>query len=140
MPPTNVPVSVVANFSGVSYDPSTNQWSGDPTWNVPAKTAVRAGSNTIQWTLRPAAVPQGFVVSFPASLGIAFGTDWPYDDPGKQTDGTYTVNDTFTQPPASVDYEYTVNVVITSEANTTISKGFSYDPDIENEGGSLSIE
>lgn len=138
MPPTNVPVSVVVNLSSVSYNPTTQQWSGAPTWTVPHTTPVKAGTNTIQWTLRAAAVPSGFGTAFQAASGIAFRAGWPGGTPALQPGGTYTATDNFsTPPPTAVNYPYSVTIVVTSETNSSISTSFTLDPDVQNEAGSI---
>ena len=135
--PTIVPVSVVVNLHNVSYNPATQQWSGSPSWTVP-NTPVRAGTNTLQWTLRPASVPGGFAAAFPAASGIVFQAGWPGGTPARQPDGTYTATDNFaTPPPTTADYPYSVTIVVTSQTDSSISTSFTLDPDVENQAGSV---
>jgi len=133
-----IPVSVVVNFSAVSYNSTTNQWTGSPTFNVPATTPVQAGLNTIVWTLRPAAVPHGFDAVFDPGDGIAFDPGWPGGPPSMVSTTVIQANDDFTTPPpTSETFEYSVDVRLVSESNSTLWKDFSYDPDVENESANL---
>lgn len=136
-------VTVEVDFGGISYDPLTQTWTvppGTPVFTAPAKTKVKAGKNTIKWTVQPTGYQSGFVPSMPSSDGIEFGSDWTFGDPKQQSALVYTVEDDFDPPPPmDTDYEYTINVRLTSETDSSIFRTFSYDPEVENESTRLTV-
>jgi len=133
--PTIVPVNVVVNFNGVSYNPATQQWSGAPVFTVPPSVPVSSGDNTIAWNLQPAAVPGGFAAQFNATNGIVFDPGWVGGTPTQPNLTTYEAADNFQMAPGSDPeyYEYSINVSLTSRGNSAVTKSWSYDPDVENE-------
>jgi hypothetical protein len=137
VPPQNIPVTVHVDFKDIAYNTSSSTWSipaGKPKWTVPAKTPVQSGANLITWTLRSTNVPSGFSATFDTSDGIVFDAGWPGGAPSMQTTTTITATDDFEPGGATEDYEYSVNVVLTMDANSSVSHDFPYDPDVENEG------
>ena len=98
--------------------------------------AVPSGNNLITWTLHPAATPQGFSAAFDATSGIAFASGWPGGNPSLQGNGTYQCTDDFTPGPNNRSYYYSITVNLT---NGTVSKYFTLDPDIKNEGANTVI-
>ena len=140
--PNSVPINVVVNFRGITYDSATSTWTvpeGTPAWTVPQNTPVPAGDNLIQWNLRPAqgTIPDGFVASFPSSGAIAFGSDWVGGPPTPVDADTYTATDIFSAPPQDEYYEYGITVTLTSTTDSSIFRAFTYDPEVENEGANL---
>jgi len=140
--PNSVPINVIVNFTGITYDSGTNTWTvptGKPKWTVPHTTAVPAGDNDIQWNLQAVqgSVPSGFTAGFPTTGGIAFGSDWVGGPPTYVDADTYTATDNFTAPPQDESYDYSVTVTLTSTTDSTITKSFVKDPEVENEGSSL---
>lgn len=132
----SVSVIVVVNFNGVSYNASTGQWSGAPTWTVPPTQQVQSGENTITWSLQAAAVPRGFNAAF-TNGGIVFdpNDNWVGTTPVIASPTSVTCNDDFTIPAGDdpEDYEYSVFVSLTSANDPSITNTWSYDPDVENE-------
>lgn len=133
--PTNVPVPVVVNFNGVSYNATTKQWSGSPSFTVPPTTTITSGDNTITWTLQAAVVPQGFSATFPLTNPIVFDPGWVGGLPARQTPTTVQATDNFQLPVGSdpIQYPYAVNVSLVSNSDSTVTKTWNYDPDVENE-------
>ena len=137
--PKNVPIEV--DFTGISYNPASNQWivpPKTPVFTMEKKTKVKAGDNTITWTATGKNPPSGFTPSMPGPTGgIAFTADshWPYDQPKATAAMVYTVDDNFAEPPPKdTDYPYTVTVTLTSITDASVTRNFTYDPDVQNEG------
>lgn len=143
----DVGVNVVVNFQGVTYNSSTQTWSGSPSLNTspnPAKVppSKSGDTNTLVWTLRAAAVPANFNAAFPATGAIAFsGTNaWTGGTPTLQGDGTYQCQDNFDDLENALDYYYSVTVMLTGTGpNAGVSQSFTMDPDVENEAGSATL-
>jgi hypothetical protein len=137
----SVPVNVIVNFNGVSYDPGSNRWSGQPGWTVPQKTSVHPGDNDIVWTLRANNVPTGFQAQFASSNGVYFPStsNWPGGPPTLQGNGTIVATDDYTGGAQPVDYYYGMNVVLQPVAGGNQTPGtFNFDPQVENEPGTIS--
>jgi hypothetical protein len=134
--PVNIPVNVVVNVTNVSY--ANGQWTGSPTWTVPAKTPVPPGSNLIVWSLQ-AAPPNKFNVAFASTNPVYFpaSSNWSGGQPTPQTNGTVTATDDFTGGSDATDYYYGLNVTLTDPASGA-NQTFNYDPEVENEAASLS--
>lgn len=125
-----IPVPVVVNFTGISYN--NGAWSGTPSWTVPRTVQVHPGSNTINWNLN-AAVSSGYAAKFTTD-GIYFppSSQWPGGTPQRVNDGLVRAEDDFTTIAAPTDYYYGVKVTLTQTASGQ-SSTFTYDPDVENE-------
>ena len=143
-----IQINVNVNFNGVSYNPTTG-WSGTPTWNVQPSPApvnpVKSGdTNTIQWNLNAAAVPNPFSASFANSSAITFsGTPtWTGGQPGQPTNSgqTITASDNFNGLAANVNYYYSITVTLTGTvAGSQVIQTFRLDPDVENESGTVNM-
>jgi hypothetical protein len=136
MPPTGVPIPVHVNFKGISYDSATGQWtipSGAPDWSVPATVAVASGNNLLTWTLTTSHLPAGFTPVFDPSAGIVFDADWPGGSPTMVNNTTIEATDDFPQGSNSDEYYYSVTVDL-QQTNGTVTKSFTLDPDIQNQG------
>ena len=138
--PVSVPVRVVVNFTGVTYDSSTQTWSGDPSWRFhPDKAHAFAGNNTISWALE-ASNGQGYTSAFPSEGAIVFkSTDdpqWGGGTPTTQNATSVTADDSFENQQTEVTYHYTTNVVLTAPGGTT-TKTFTHDPAVQNDPGGI---
>lgn len=135
-----VPVNVTVSFKHVVYDAATGVWSGRPSWTVPARVQVRPGNDNIVWTLRPSRVPSGFTAQFNPSDGIYFpeNSNWTGGEPALVTVTSIQVSDNFEPQAAAVDYYYGINVILKPETDTGQTGYFNYDPEVENEPGTIS--
>jgi hypothetical protein len=144
VPNPSFPINVNVNFHGVTYDASTGTWSGQPTWTVAPYvqpvTPIKAGTgdNTVSWNLNAAAVPSGFTAMFPQNSPITFKPTpaWPGTTPVTTNNTTVQSTDNFNGLPANQICEYTIAVILT---NGSVIGTFSYDPDVENEGGTVNV-
>jgi hypothetical protein len=132
----NVPVNVNVNVAGVTY--SNGQWTGSPVWTVPAKTPVSPGLNDITWSIQ-ANPPNRFNAAFASTDGVYFplSSNWGGGTPTLQPNGTIVATDDFSAPPAAIDYYYGLNVTLT-DPTSGANKTFNFDPEVENEAGTLS--
>jgi hypothetical protein len=134
--PNGVSIPVHVNFNGISYDPTTQQWTipaGAPTWNVPATVAVASGNNLLTWSLTGTQLPEGFVAQFDPSDGIAFATGWTGGEPYMIDNETIQCTDDFTASSDSPSYYYSITVNLVQTAGSA-SHPFRLDPDIKNRG------
>ena len=137
-----IPVNVNVNFGNVSYDP-VKGWSGWPVWNIqpsPARVnAARGGdTNTVQWNLNAAAVPNPFTASFADAAAITFsGTPgWTGGNPVLVDSDTITASDTFSGLPSAQNYYYSIRVTLVGVVNgNQVTQWYTLDPDVQNESG-----
>jgi len=139
----NFPINVNVNFNGVSYNAATRTWTGQPSWTVtpnlqgvpPVKLGVN--TNTITWNLNAAAVPQGFTAAFTSpAITFAASPAWTGGAPGNTNNTTCVASDNFNGLPANEVFEYTISVTL---SNGSVTQAFTYDPDIENETGTVNV-
>jgi hypothetical protein len=144
VPNPGFPINVNVNFNGVSYNAQTGAWTGDPSWTVTPYvqpvTPIKAGTgeNIVTWTLHAAAVPRGFTAMFPQESPVTFKPTppWPGSTPVTTSNTTVQATDNFNGLPANQICEYTIAVIL---INGTVMKRFLYDPDVENEGGTVNV-
>ena len=134
--PQPVPIDVQVNFSGISYDNQTGQWtipSSAPVWTV-KDTEVAHGKNILTWTLKPLNVPNGFSAQFDTDAGIVFKAKWPGGKPtASSTDGTVTCTDNFRKGHGDRTYSYSIFVDLVDSSGRVLQP-FKLDPDIKNKG------
>ena len=137
MPASNgVAIHVHVDFTGISYDPATQQWTipaGAPNWSVPPTVAVAPGNNLLTWNLDTTHVPEGFEAVFDPSDGIAFAAGWPGGEPYMIDDATIQCTDNFTTSPNNPSYYYSITVNL-AQTGGAASHAFRLDPDIKNRG------
>lgn len=140
---TDYGINVNVNFNAVSYDSTTQTWSGSPTWTIAPPTQgvppVKIGTDTstVTWNLNASAVPRGFTASF-ASPGVAFtGTPaWTGGTPANSNSTTCVADDSFDGLTNNQVFEYVVTVTL---SNGTVSNSWNSDPDVENESGTVNV-
>jgi len=131
------PVGVACNLAGTF----NNGWTGaQPAWTVtPESLKCQHGNNKITWTLTAQNVPTGFSAAF-TNPGVVFKPvpPWTGSTPANQSNGTITADNNFRALPAPVKFDYTASVTVTPNPGTPYPpQTFSYDPDVENEGGGI---
>ena len=138
----NIPINVNVNFNGVTY--SGGAWSGTPAWNINPSPApvnpVKSGdTNTIQWNLHAAAVPNPFTASFTGNAIQFSGTPaWTGGAPITNSTISVSVTDTFNGLQSAVNYYYSITVTLSGVVNgNNVTQTFRLDPDVQNEAGSM---
>lgn len=143
----NIGITINVDFTGVTY--SNGLWSGTPAFTAtPASAPVHQGNNKVTWTLTTLngsnqnAVPSGYTAGFTTD-GIIFKSTnlQPWNNaPVLQPDGTITASDNFQNLSQNVFYYYTTKVQLTPQAGTNgTANSWSFDPDVENEGGNVKL-
>jgi hypothetical protein len=96
-------------------------------------------NSTITWKVVGKHVPSGGSVTFPATSGVVFGSNWPGTtpviDPNDATQ--YTAQDNNNSSNTAGDFKYTTTLAVTDGQGQTTNP--SYDPDVENEGPPATI-
>jgi hypothetical protein len=90
-------------------------------------------NETITWKLVPIKIPTNGTVTFPATGGVTFGSDWPGSQPTRDPNDPrkYTVDDDNDSASTEGDFKYTTKIAYFDGLTSTTP---TFDPDVENEG------
>ena len=129
------PVTVICDLAG-TFD---NGWTGvQPAWTVePEKVKCSKGKHSIVWSMTAQNVPTGFDAAF-ADPGVVFKPTppWTGGTPTNELNGTVTASNDVHATSKKISFFYTTSVAVTPGPGTPYpGQTFSYDPEVENDGG-----